>query len=74
MEELLVILKDLDLKVLAMGGIVFLLTLFLKMPIKRATGKLQEDKRKAINSVIILIPIILSIILKYCQYFLISSP
>ena len=40
MEELLVVLKDLDLKVLAMGGIVFLLTLFLKMPIKRATARL----------------------------------
>jgi hypothetical protein len=57
MKELLLMIKEIDLRILAMGFITFLLTLILKLPIKKATAKLQENKRKAINSVIILIVI-----------------
>lgn len=43
--------------------LIFGLTMLIKTPIKNATKNLNETKRKAINSIIIIIPITLSIIL-----------
>ena len=43
--------------------IIFLLTMFIKLPIKQATRFLEEEKRKGINSIILIIPIGLSIVL-----------
>jgi len=40
--------------------IVFVLTLMLKLPIKKTTIKFEETKRKAVNTTIILIPVVLS--------------
>ena len=53
-----------------MSVIVFVLTLIIKIPIKKATSKLDESKRSAINSVIILIPLLLAF-LSSLIYFLI---
>lgn len=60
--EIFEFLKDFSWEVLAISFIVFALTMIIKLPIKKATAKLAENKRKAINSVIILIPIILSFV------------
>ena len=49
--------------ILGVSFAIFILTMFIKLPIKKATSKLSEEKRKAINSVIIVIPAILSFIL-----------
>jgi hypothetical protein len=60
MENLISSLKDISIEVLINSVLVFILTMILKLPIKRLTNKLSEDKRKAVNSIIIIIPIILS--------------
>lgn len=52
--------QNLTLEILVIAVVVFGLTMLIKIPIKKATAKLSEDRRKAINSVIILLPIILA--------------
>ncbi len=51
-----------------MSLIVFGLTMLIKIPIKRATAKLEEAKRKSYNTLIILIPLILSILACFIYY------
>lgn len=51
-----------------MSLIVFGLTMLIKIPIKRATSKLEEAKRKSYNTLIILIPLILSILACFIYY------
>ena len=51
-----------------MSLIVFGLTMLIKIPIKRATSKLEERKRKSYNTLIILIPIVLSILACFIYY------
>jgi len=50
-------------EVLLIAVIIFISTMLIKWPIKKATSKLTENKRKAINSVIIAIPVILSFVI-----------
>ena len=61
--EILDFLSDFSWEVLVISVILFILTMFIKWPIKKATSKLAENKRKAINSVIIAIPVILSFVI-----------
>ncbi len=61
--ELLDFINNFSLDILGVAFAIFILTMFIKLPIKKATSKLSEEKRKAINSVIIVIPAILSFIL-----------
>ena len=61
--ELLDFINNFSLDILGVAFAIFILTMFIKLPIKKATSKLSEEKRKAINSVIIAIPAILSFIL-----------
>lgn len=61
--ELLDFINNFSLDILGVAFVIFILTMFIKLPIKKATSKLSEEKRKAINSVIIVIPAILSFIL-----------
>lgn len=64
------ILQNFSLEIFLMSVIVFVLTLIIKIPIKKATSKLDESKRSAINSVIVLIPLLLAF-LSSLIYFLI---
>lgn len=64
------LLQNFSLEIFLMSVIVFVLTLIIKIPIKKATSKLYESKRSAINSVIVLIPLLLAF-LSSLIYFLI---
>ena len=66
--EILMRLKDISLEALIISIIVFGLTMLIKWPIKQATSKLEEDKRKAVNTIIVFIPMILSFLIS-CLYF-----
>jgi len=63
MSELIFDIKQISIEVLVISLIVFALTMLIKWPIKKVTSKLNEDKRKAVNTLIIFIPIILSFLL-----------
>lgn len=56
------LIKNLTLEVLLLGVAVFLLVMLVKWPIKRATAKFKEPKRKAVNVVIALLPPMFSLI------------
>lgn len=66
--EILTILNVISFQSLIIGIAVCIFTMLIKFPIKKATSKLEESKRKLINSLIIIIPITLSfaISLIYC--------
>lgn len=66
--EIFNIFKDYTLEVILIGLGAFLLTYLIKWPIKKATVKLDENKRKAVNIVIIFIPLILSIVASILYY------
>lgn len=66
--EIFNIFKDYTLEVILIGLGAFLLTYLIKWPIKKATEKLDENKRKAVNIVIIFIPLIISIIASILYY------
>ena len=53
--------------------IIFVLTMLVKKPIKVITSKLLEDKRKAINTAILLIPLCMSFILSLVGYLLFEN-
>lgn len=65
------LLKSVTLETLILSFIIFSLTMILKLPIKNLTSKFNEEKRKSINSLIILLPIILCILITtiYCKSF-----
>ncbi len=60
--ELINTIKNISLESLCIAFGVFALTMLVKWPIKKCTAKFPEDKRKAVNTVILLIPIILALI------------
>ena len=66
--EIFNIFKDYTLEVILIGLGAFLLTYLIKWPTKKATEKLDENKRKAVNIVIIFIPLLLSIIASILYY------
>ena len=66
--EIFNIFKDYTLEVILIGLGAFLLTYLIKWPIKKATEKLDENKRKAVNIVIIFIPLLLSVIASILYY------
>lgn len=66
--EFLLNLKEISIESIIIAGIVFALTMLIKWPIKKATSKLQENKRKAVNTVIVFIPIVLSFALSVLYY------
>ena len=66
--EIFNIFKDYTLEVILIGLGAFLLTYLIKWPIKKATEKLDENKRKAVYIVIIFIPLLLSIIASILYY------
>lgn len=66
--EILFNIQNITLEIAMMSLIVFGLTMLIKIPIKRATSKLEETKRKSYNTLIILIPIVLSILACFIYY------
>lgn len=66
--EILFNIQNMTLEIALMSLIVFGLTMLIKIPIKRATSKLEETKRKSYNTLIILIPIVLSILACFIYY------
>lgn len=71
--EILNTIKHISLESLCIAFIVFGLTMLIKWPIKRCTKKLTEEKRKAVNTVILFIPIVLSLILSILYYGIIKK-
>lgn len=66
--EILFNIQNITLEIALMSMIVFGLTMLIKIPIKRATAKLEEAKRKSYNTLIILIPLVLSILACFICY------
>lgn len=66
--EFLLNLKEISVEVIVIAFIVFGLTMLIKWPIKKFTSKLNENKRKAVNTVIVFIPILLSILINGLYY------
>lgn len=66
--KILDVIKNISLESLCIACCVFLLTMLIKWPIKKFTSKLTEDKRKAVNTIILVIPIIISFLISilYC--------
>lgn len=60
--EILFNAQSVTLEIAIMSLVVFALTMVVKMPIKRVTSRLEEAKRKSYNTIIILIPIFLSLL------------
>ena len=56
-------LKDVSVETIVISLLVFGLTMLIKYPIKNYTAKFEENKRKAINTVIIFIPLALAYLL-----------
>ncbi len=55
-------LKKTSLEAIIIGLLVFGFTMLIKWQIKKLTAKLDENKRKAVNTIIVFIPMILSLI------------
>ncbi len=66
--EFLLNLKEISIQVIVISILVFALTMLIKWPIKIATANLQENKRKAVNTVIVFIPMVLSLILSMLYF------
>lgn len=62
-EYILSLVNYVSLDTILISFIIFCITMIIKTPIKNITSSFEETKRKAINSFIIIIPIILSILL-----------
>lgn len=73
MNDFIVNLNTISLEVFVGALIVFLLTMLVKLPIKKATAKFDENKRKAINTVIVFIPLILSVVLCVGYYLMLGK-
>lgn len=61
--EFILNLTNVSIEVIIISVMVFALTMLIKWPIKKATAKLEENKRKAVNTIIVFIPMILSALL-----------
>ncbi len=58
--EIILALRSVSIEAIVIAGIVFALTMLIKWPIKRFTSKFNDNRRRAINTIIILIPAVLS--------------
>ncbi len=67
-EEILFFAKELSVEVLVISLLVFALTMLFKWPIKKITAKFEEAKRKAVNSFIIFIPMVLSFLISVLYF------
>ena len=66
--EIFNIFKNYTIEALIIGFGAFLLTYLIKIPIKKKTSSLEENKRKMVNIVIMFIPLVLSFIASMVYY------
>lgn len=66
--KILDVIKNISLESLYIACCVFLLTMLIKWPIKKFTSKLTEDKRKAVNTIILVIPIVISFLISILYF------
>lgn len=66
--EIILALKNMSLETFIIALIVFALTMILKLPIKKYTSRFNNDKRRAINTIIIFIPALLSLLLSILYF------
>ena len=66
--EIISLIRNVSIESICIAFIVFVLTMLVKIPIKRATDKLTEEKRKAVNVVILFIPGVISFIFSFLYY------
>lgn len=66
--EFILNLKEVSTEMIVISILVFALTMLIKWPIKKTTAKLLENKRKAINTIIVFVPMALSFILSLLYY------
>ena len=72
-DEFYLSLSDVSFEVIISSILVFSLTMLVKWPIKKYTSKLDEDKRKAVNTIIFFIPMVISFILNVFYYGIFKS-
>ena len=72
-DYIMYLVNNFSLEFFLMSLIVFVLTLIIKIPIKNATSKLEENKRQAVNSVIILIPLLLSFVANLIYFLIVEK-
>ena len=73
LENVISVISEFSYESLIIAFLVFILTMIIKYPIKKATNKMNETKRKAINSIFILIPLIMSFLISILYYRFIQS-
>ena len=71
--EIINLIRNISIESISIAFISFVLTMLVKIPIKKATEKLTEEKRKAVNIVILFIPGIISFIFSYLYYGIFES-
>ena len=72
-DYIMYLVNNFSLEFFLMSLIVFVLTIIIKIPIKNATSKLEENKRQAVNSVIILIPLLLSFVANLIYFLIVEK-
>lgn len=71
--EILLNFKEISLEIVIISILVFGLTMLIKWPIKKSTAKYDENKRKAINTVIVFIPMLLSLLFNVLYFGIFKS-
>ncbi len=66
--EIFLYLKDISFEKIIISLCIFFLTMLIKWPIKKATANLTENKRKAVNTIIVFIPMLLSFVLNILYF------
>ena len=71
--QILLNFKEFSLEVIIIAALVFGLTMLIKWPIKKYTSQFNENKRKAINTIIVFIPMVLSFLFSVLYYGIFKS-
>lgn len=61
MEELNSIVESFSVEALVIGLVTFMVTMKIRSKVKSKSGKLEENKRKLVNSVLVIIPLVISV-------------
>ncbi len=73
-EYFLYLINNFSLEVFLMSLAIFGATMLIKIPIKRATSKLDESKRQGINTLIMLIPLLLAFVACLVYFWIADRP
>ena len=61
MEEINSIVESFSVEALVVGLITFIVTMYIRKRIKKRSSNLEESKRKLVNSVLVIIPLVISV-------------